>query len=219
MPVILQDRPIEQLRQEVIDQLIMNYGHEKISLEAFERRLDEAMDASDHNVLLRLTEDLELTADKKFVDQKKQEMFTEHRPGDEDRLSERQEVDRLMNIFSSSDRRGVWHVARDIKAISIFGGSNIDLSEAIIQHGVVHIKLFSVFGGTNILVPEAINVRVSAFCLFGAVHNRAPSLGDARVPTIVVEGFAIFSGVNIKLKRSLRERFMRFTDGVKAVLS
>ena len=37
MAVIIQDRPIEKLREEVIDQLIMNYSHGEISLEAFDR--------------------------------------------------------------------------------------------------------------------------------------------------------------------------------------
>ena len=38
MSVAIQDRPIESVRQEVIDQLIMNYSHGEISLEAFESR-------------------------------------------------------------------------------------------------------------------------------------------------------------------------------------
>ena len=43
MAVILEDRPIETLREEVIDTLIYNYSHGVISNEAFERRLDQAM--------------------------------------------------------------------------------------------------------------------------------------------------------------------------------
>ena len=31
------DKPLETLRQEVIDQLVLNYAHEHISLEAFGR--------------------------------------------------------------------------------------------------------------------------------------------------------------------------------------
>ena len=47
MPVDNQDRPIEVVREEVIDQLIVNYGHEALSLEAFDRRLDQALSADD----------------------------------------------------------------------------------------------------------------------------------------------------------------------------
>ena len=59
MPVPAQDKPINQLRQEVIDQLVLNYGHETISKAAFERRLDSAWDAEDHDTLLALTADLD----------------------------------------------------------------------------------------------------------------------------------------------------------------
>ena len=58
MPVSFQDKPIELLREEVIDQLIMNYGHGQISLQAFEQ-VDQAYELNDHQ-LHALTEDLVL---------------------------------------------------------------------------------------------------------------------------------------------------------------
>ena len=67
MPVVAQDRPINALREEAIDQLIMNYGHGKLSLEAFERRLDRALDAKSHDEILELTADLDLIADKTYT--------------------------------------------------------------------------------------------------------------------------------------------------------
>ena len=42
MPVTPKDKPIQTLREETIDTLIMNYGHGHLSLDAFERRLDQA---------------------------------------------------------------------------------------------------------------------------------------------------------------------------------
>ena len=36
MTVKLEDRPIENVREEVVDQLTMNYGHGELSLEAFD---------------------------------------------------------------------------------------------------------------------------------------------------------------------------------------
>ncbi len=42
MAVNIEDRPINKVREEVIDQLIMNYSHGELSHEAFERRwIDE----------------------------------------------------------------------------------------------------------------------------------------------------------------------------------
>ena len=71
MPVDPLDKPISKLREETIDQLTLNYSHGEISLEAFERRLDEALDAETHDKLLSLTKDLDLVVDATFMAQKK----------------------------------------------------------------------------------------------------------------------------------------------------
>ena len=219
MPIIPEDRPIDVVREEVIDQLIMNYGHNKISLEAFERRLDSAMATKDHATLLALVEDLELTADKEYVDLKKRELLSEPDGQAHDYPHEAKEEEYLVHIFGGSDRTGVWNVAKEVTVINIFGGGDIDLSEAIFNHRKVTIRIYSVFGGSTIFVPETINVCVKAFCVFGGVDNRAPSLDDARAPTVIIDGYAIFSGINIKVKRTFKERFSRFAEGVKSILS
>ena len=63
MPVNIEDRPLKNIREEVIDQLVMNYAHQEITLEAFEKRLDLAMDTEDRSVLLEQVADLDLTTD------------------------------------------------------------------------------------------------------------------------------------------------------------
>jgi hypothetical protein len=82
MPVAYQDKPIELLREEVIDQLIMNYGHGEISLEAFERRLDEAYATGDHDVLHALTSDLTLEADQAYARRKQQQLGVHYANGE-----------------------------------------------------------------------------------------------------------------------------------------
>ena len=48
------DGAVDTLREEITDQLVMNYSHGELSLEAFERRLDEAMATTDHDVMHRM---------------------------------------------------------------------------------------------------------------------------------------------------------------------
>ena len=219
MPVNLEDRPIAKVREEVIDQLVMNYGHEKISLEAFERRLDKAMASNDPHELIALTEDLDLKVDQEYVELKKQEISLKSDLDDRQDFAGSGEVDYVVNIFGGSDRSGIWNVARETNVFSIFGGGDIDLSEARFSYPTIHIKVFCLFGGNTIYVPENINVNVKAFCIFGGLDNRAPSINDVSAPTVVVEGFSIFSGISIKVRRSIKERFMRFADGIKSMLS
>src|SRR4029079_6383768 len=57
MPVPPQHRPLNAVHEYTITRLIVNYGHGKLSLEAFERRLDEALDAKSADALVALTND------------------------------------------------------------------------------------------------------------------------------------------------------------------
>jgi hypothetical protein len=103
MPVAYQDKPIELLREEVIDQLIMNYGHGEISLEAFERRLDEAYAASDHDLLHALTSDLTLETDQEYTRRKQQQLGVHYATG------EPEDVDYLVSIMGGNSAAGTAH--------------------------------------------------------------------------------------------------------------
>ena len=126
-----------------------------------------------------------------------------------------QESDLLVNIFSGSERSGEWRVAKEIKSVSIFGGCDIDFSEAIFTQREVTVKVFCLFGGVDIYVPENVKVVTKAFCIFGGLDNKAPSSDCSDAPTLVIEGLVIFGGVDIKLKRTLKEKFTAFADDLK----
>lgn len=163
MTVTLKDRPIETVRSEVIDQLIMNYSHAELSYEAFERRLDQAMELANHQDLVDLTSDLPLAVDKAFVESKKQDLAPNYVGG------ETEELDYMVNIFSGSTRGGVWRVAKETRYLSIFSGTDIDFTDAQFSQEVVRIKMFSLFSGDTIYVPENVNVISKAFCIFGGI--------------------------------------------------
>ena len=213
MPVTLQDRPINVVREETIDQLIMNYSHEKLSLEAFEQRLDKAMEAKDNQTLVDLTADLDLTVDKNYVESKKQEMGISFAP-DKDL-----EVEQMVHIFGGSKRSGVWRVAKEIRVVNIFGNGEIDFSEAQFSHPTVKVRLLCLFGSTNIYVSEEINTVCKAFCVFGSVNNKTQSNNHENAPTVIIEGLVLFGGANISIRRTIKERFLLFADGLKNLLS
>ena len=214
MAVIIQDRPIETLREEVIDQLIMNYSHAQISLEAFERRLDVATNTSNHQTLVDLTQDLELKVDKAYQDKKKED-FTANV---NDQVA--REQDQMISIFSGNERSGSWHVAKKLTSITVFGGNDIDFTDAIFPQGETYIKIFSLFGGQNIYVPPNVNVVSKTVCIFSGLNNSSNSINaDLSTPSIIIEGYALFSGIEIKIKVSVKERFMNFADEMKKFFS
>ena len=212
MPVPPQDRPIDTLREETVDQLIMNYGHGKLSREAFERRLDEALDTKSHDKLLELTRDLDLKTDKQYAAQKKAELGIrmEERPA-----AEVDEVEHMINIFGGSNRRGAWDVPKEIRMINVFGGAELDFSDARFSAQTTYVTIFCMFGGVSFRVREGMRTVSKAVCIFGGVDNRAPSTTDPNAPTLLIQGLALFGGADIRVKKTPKQRLHEFASTLK----
>ncbi len=133
-------------------------------------------------VLVALAEDLPLTVDKAFVKSKKQDLAPNFIP------SETEETDYMINIFSGSSRGGVFKLPKELRYISIFSGTEIDLTHAQFCQDVVRIKIFSLFSGDAIYVPENVNVISKAFCIFGSIDNSAAPnvIRNPNAPTVVI---------------------------------
>lgn len=215
MPPAAQDRPLPALREETIDRLIVNYGHGKISLEAFERRLDQALDAKKHDELLALTADLELGIDKDYADSKRTELGLRAARVAPPETSAR-EPEFMLNVFGGSNRRGNWTVPSDIKMINVFGGTELDFGSAQFAAKTTHINLFCLFGGASLYVTEGINVVTHTHCLFGGLDDRSSTTNDPNAPTIVIDGLVLFGGVAIKIRKSMKDRWIQFAEQFKS---
>lgn len=145
MSVKFEDRPLEKVREETIDQLVMNYGHGELSEEAFERRLDHAMDATEHSQLAELVEDTELKPDTSY-DSMKEQQFSPHYG--EGRI---QPTEKVISILSSNERCGVWTVPREITIYSLLGSVELDFTDAVFQHPDVTIKIIGGLSSLEVL--------------------------------------------------------------------
>jgi hypothetical protein len=216
MPVTPHDRPIDALREDTIDQLIMNYGHGKLSREAFERRLDEALDTKSHDKLLGLTVDLDLVTDKQYAAEKKAELGI--RMG-EQTSDEAGEIVHMINIFGGTSRSGAWDVPKEIRMINIFGGTELDFTDAHFSAQTTHITMFCMFGGASFYVHEGMRTVSKAFSLFGGVDNRAPSSASRDAPTLVIRGLALFGGAEIRVKKTAKQRLCEFASTLKSMFN
>ncbi|MDZ7668563.1 MAG: LiaF-related protein [Gammaproteobacteria bacterium] len=212
-----QDKPLDALREETIDRLIMNYGHGVLSLEAFQRRLDEAFDASDHQTLQNLTADLDLQVDSAYVQQKRESLELHPRQRLDPDTGDVDDVEHIVYIFGGGDRGGNWTVPGELRVITIFGGADIDLTEARFTSANTRIRLLCLFGGVDIYVPEGINTTVNAFCIFGAVDNKAPNSSNPWAPRLAVDGLVMFGGADVKLRKTVKERMQDFADGLRSM--
>jgi hypothetical protein len=209
MTVKLEDRPIETVREEIIDKLIYNYSNGVISNEAFERRLDQAMVSEVHQEIVDLGADLETPDNEQYSAQKERQFNVNYGSHEADN------TDNIISIFGGNTRSGQWAVPREVRVFTIFGGADIDFSDAIFTTPNVTIKICCLFGGDNIYIPENVNVVSKAFCIMGGIDNKAPSIATRQAPTITIEGVVLFGGLDIKIKQTIKEKFVAFANQMK----
>lgn len=213
MPVTAQDQPIDAVRSETVDCLIMNYGHGRLSLEAFERRLDQAFEATDHKTLEALTADLDLEIDEGYIERKKAELSLQYP------YRGAKNFEHVVNVFSAGGRSGSWSVPEEIRVFTIFGATDLDFSEASFSGRETRVKVLCLFGAVDLFVREGIGASVKTICLFGAVDNNVPATDDRNAPRLVVEGLVLFGAIDAKIKRTLKERLFAFANTLRQMMS
>lgn len=80
---------------------------------------------------------------------------------------------------------------------AVFGSVELDISKAIIKKDQV-INANSIFGGIEIRVPTGINIKVKSTPIFGGVNNKVRTDYNESLPTLYINGLALFGGVEIK---------------------
>jgi predicted membrane protein len=104
-------------------------------------------------------------------------------------------------VFGGTRRRVDSQDFQGGEAFAMFGGVEIDLRKAGATREEILIEANAIFGGIELRVPETWNVTVRGSGIFGGYEDEtldsrvAP---DAKQPHLVVNGFAVFGGVNIK---------------------
>lgn len=80
---------------------------------------------------------------------------------------------------------------------AIFGSVELDLSNATISKDQV-INANAIFGGIEIKVPTSVNIQIKSTPIFGGTSNKSQNQYNESLPTIYINSFAMFGGVEIK---------------------
>ena len=112
--------------------------------------------------------------------------------------------DNVVAVFSGAIRKGRWRAGRRIHAYAIFGGVEIDLSEALFEYQQVVVKAFAVFGGVEITVPENVSLRGTGGAVLGGFDVEPLDADDPNAPVVYVDGWAVLGGVEARPKRGRR---------------
>jgi len=103
------------------------------------------------------------------------------------------------SIFGGTKKRVFSKNFRGGNMVNIFGGSEIDLSQADIN-GTAIIEVTAMFGGATLVVPSHWNVISNAVAILGEVKDKriVQNLPEENGKTLLIKGTVMFGGVDIK---------------------
>lgn len=104
-------------------------------------------------------------------------------------------------IFSGFTRVGAWTVPPEFSAVCVFGGGEMDLTEAVLTAQETVINAVCIFGGLEITVPDGMVVRSEVVGIFGGSETPG-DVTPPGAPVLVVKGAAVFGGVQVKRAKS-----------------
>ncbi|HTX88620.1 MAG TPA: DUF5668 domain-containing protein [Bacteroidales bacterium] len=104
------------------------------------------------------------------------------------------------SVFSSSKQRLVNQEFRGGRISCVFGGVDLDLTQATLASGIHELKIDVVFGGVNMIVPGDWNVQVRNSSVLGGFMDRRniiKSNTDAS-RVLVIKASCVFGGGELK---------------------
>lgn len=109
---------------------------------------------------------------------------------------------RIVAIFGGATRKGAWHAGPVTEILTVFGGADIDLREAILPGREITIKAICVFGGVAIIVPPEMRVVDSGTAIFGGrdISGSSPESEQPDAPVLYLTGHCVFGGIDVKRK-------------------
>ena len=115
-------------------------------------------------------------------------------------------ADQIVAIFAGASRKHTWRVRKHTSILTVFGGAELDLTQATFESRDVEFNVFCLFGGVDITVPPGTDVDNQVMAVLGGsdVGKLAPP--DPSAPRITIKGFVGFGGVDIKNPKVRKDR-------------
>jgi len=95
------------------------------------------------------------------------------------------------NIMSKNFKGG--------QILTVFGGADINLMHADFNKKVV-VEAVNLFGGTKLIIPSSWEIKSEVVSIFGGIEDKRQFSTLSVVPekTLVLQGFCMFGGIEIK---------------------
>jgi hypothetical protein len=184
-------RPIEQVRERVVEALSEHFARDHLTLDELETRMARVYAATTPAEVDALVDDLPALAVGAPV------TVTPDAYAPTPVLKER-----LIAIMSGVVRRGLWKIPRRLRVVAIMGGVELDLRQAELPPGVTEIHAFVFMGGLEVRVPPGVRLETDGVAIMGGFEDRVHDYGAARAdaPIVRVTGIAILGGVEAQVQ-------------------
>lgn len=105
-----------------------------------------------------------------------------------------------VNIFGGSKKKIGNKNFTGGKIVNIFGGTELDLTQADMADGNCVLDVACIFGGVTVIVPPEWSVQVSVVSILGGFGDKRTVIQSRQDPNklIIIKGVAIFGGGEIK---------------------
>jgi len=104
------------------------------------------------------------------------------------------------NIFSGGKQRVMQQVFRGGHINCVFGGSEVDLTQATLAEGVSELEVNTIFGGVTLIVPCDWRIQLKMTSIMGGFSDKRSYLKEnpdtSRI--LIIKGSTIFGGGEIK---------------------
>lgn len=105
-------------------------------------------------------------------------------------------------LMGGNSRKGEWAAPRQLHAVALMGGVELDFRDARLAAGETHVIAVAVMGGIDIIVPPDLPVTVRGLGVLGGVDQveQAVEEADSEAPRLMVTAFACMGGVGVQAR-------------------
>ena len=112
------------------------------------------------------------------------------------------ETQRVYAVLGGARRQGAWEPAETVHVFALWGGVHLDFRKADLLEGETEVRVVALMGGVDLIVPDDVDVIVDGLGIMGGFPHLTHRADQSDAPTIRVGGFALWGGVNVKVRRS-----------------
>jgi hypothetical protein len=199
LPALMSD--LDATRRDAIRILCQAQAQDRITVEAFEARLDQIRQAPNRSTLAAIVADLEpsgsypvpVTATARYP-----------LPADHTDVApvSPAELLRIGSVFASTKRAGSWTVPLEIHARVLIGDMTLDLRDAVFATDVLDVEVDAMLGSFTLIVPAGTQVENEVEEVMSSSSHSTRSARGTRLNGLLVRirGRALFASVEVKEK-------------------